>query len=57
MILFTQSFVVIFKDRYAHGMGVISENTAYRSVLVSLTLYLVSVKSGIDTLLLDSIPN
>ena len=23
-----------FKDRYAHGMGVISENTAYRSVLV-----------------------
>ena len=25
-----------FKDRYTHGMGVISENTAHRSVSVSL---------------------
>ena len=29
---------MIFKGRYAHGMGVISENTAYRSVSVSVSV-------------------
>ena len=29
---------MIFKGRYAHGMGAISENTAYRSVLVSISV-------------------
>ena len=44
-----------FKGRYAHGMGVISENTAYRSVLVSVYKFSfvleskVSVKGGIGT--------
>ena len=36
-IIYTKSFV-IFKGRYGHGMGVISENTAYRSVLVSVSV-------------------
>ena len=29
---------MIFKDRYTHGIGVISENTAYRSVSVSVSV-------------------
>ena len=29
---------MIFKGRYAHGMGVISENTAYRSVSESVSV-------------------
>ena len=43
---------MIYKDRYAHGMGVISENTAYRSVSVSVDKFsFVLVGKQVDILL------
>ena len=50
-IIYTKSFV-IYKDRYAHGTGVISKNTAYRSVSV-LVLVLVdkfSIVLGMESI-------
>ena len=50
-----EEIFVIFKDRYAHGMGVISEKTVFDQYWywwISLALYLVLevlVKSGIGT--------
>ena len=41
---------VIFKGRYAHGMGVISKNTAYRSVLVSVSADKFSFVLGIESI-------
>ena len=41
---------MIFKGRYAHGMGVISENTAYRSVSVSVSVDKFSFILGIESI-------
>ena len=37
-----------YKDRYSHGMGVISENTAYRSGLVLVSLDKFTFVLGIE---------
>ena len=41
---------MIFKDRCVHGMGVISKNTAYRSVLVSVSVGKFSFVLGIESI-------
>ena len=41
---------MIYKDRYAHGIGVISENTTYRSVLVSVSVVKFSFVLGIESI-------
>ena len=43
---------MIYKDRYAHGMGVISENTASRSVLVSVSVNKFNIALSIDNIII-----